>query len=226
MKKITALLLFAALVFSLCACSGANKDNKETAANAETKAAETDAVTNADTKAIAEDTSAEDTDDAPYEPGEVSGSTYISKYFGFGCEFGDGWDVSGRSADENIPTDKDVIYELDAKNAENTESVRIVVKNMGTQGAQLNEKSYLNTQSDSFRESVEGSGAENISIEVLPVEFADDFHYALSASGEINGKPMEEYAIAVQRGTYFANIIIDTLNGNTEEMISSFFAVD
>lgn len=261
MKKITALLLFAALAFSLCACSPARDGKKEKTESSETSVTEksettvkdssettakdssdaavdtekpettadettesTETTSDAETNAITEETSAEE-NTAPFEPGEVTDNTYTSQYFGFGCKFGEDWDILVSDPKIN-ESDSEVSYEMTAQNADNTESVRIVIKNMGTAGAESNEKSYLNSQSDSLKESLEASGAENVSIKLTPVEFADDFHYALSAVGETNGKSMEEYVIAVQRGTYFANVIIHTLNGNTEELISSFFAVD
>ncbi len=230
MKKILAMLLLVSLLFGLCSCGASSSDDDVKGTIEENT---TEEVT----------TEAEDTTEAEedYEINLAEGGTYKNEYFGFGCTLDEEWtfateeeilamnELTGELVGEEMKeaiANADILYELSASKNGGLESININIENPGVLALGYTDETYLKSQQDNLKETLESIGLADVTVSTEEIEFAGGTHWAIKVSADMNGTQFDEYVITIKRGTRFANISIGAYGSDINSILGCFFAVE
>lgn len=252
MKKITAMILLAAMLLSLAACG-----SDSSAGGAEpTSAPET---SDAPATEPPEDPPAEtDKNDAetPDQAGEseetsepvlgvyhVDTNTYENELIGLGCQLDEDWRVY--SADEmaelngmvaDMMTDETIAEQLEssgyvqafyAQLGDDPVTVNITVENLGLlYGTLLDEQQYAELSIDQLPAVLESMGLENLSTEITAATFLGSEHTAINVYGQIQGIDFYETLVCVKVNRYMACVTAASyLADVTGDVLNMFYAL-
>ena len=253
MKKITALILLAALLLSLAACG----NNQPAADGAEsTSAPETsDAPVSEPPEGTPAETDEPDAEtpeqggesEAPSEPVlgvyYADSNTYENELLGLGCRLEEDWRVY--SADEmaqlngmmaDMMTDEAIAEQLEssgyvqafyAQLGEDPVTVNITVENLGLlYGTLLDERQYAELSIDQLPSVLESIGLEDLTTEITTTTFLGSEHTAINVHGQIQGLDFYETLVCVKVNRYMACVTAASyLADVTGDVLDMFYAL-
>ena len=230
MKKITALILLAAMLLSLAACG-----NNPSAGGAEpTPTPETSDVPPSEppeeTPAETDETDAEMSGQAgePEAPSEpvlgvyhADSNTYENELLGLGCRLEEDWRVY--DADEiaelnglisDMVTDEAVAEMLEssgyvqafyAQLGDDPVTVNITVENLGLlYGALLDEREYAELAVEQLPAAFDAMGMTDVNTEIKSTTFMGSEHTAVFITGQVQEIDLYEVLVCVKAGRYMA----------------------
>ena len=252
MKKITALILLAAMLLSLAACGG--NPSVGSAEPTPTPEISDDPVSEPPEEPPAEtdETDAETPDqtgepEAPSEPVlgvyHADSNTYENELLGLGCQLEEDWRVY--SADEmaqlngmmvDMMTDEAIAEQLEssgyvqafyAQLGDQPVTVNITVENLGLlYGALLDEQQYAELSIGQLPAVLESIGLEDISTEITTATFLGSEHTAINVYGQVQGLDFYETLVCVKVNRYMACVTAASyLADVTGDVLDMFYAL-
>ncbi len=225
MKKILALILAVAMVFTFAACGG-NEDVRG------------DQIVNG---SEAND-GASVSSDAEFSLGSTDGLTYENKFIGLGCKLDSDWtfytddqikqlnnataDMAGEEFVEAVKN-ASIVYDMYAVSSNQMDNINVNLEKINSvQLAVLDIAQNFENIFPTLKQTFENMGYTNISYEVGTVKIGNKDFTSLSTTAQINGIKMYQTAIAVKCNGYLANITVTTFNeNNVNNIFAKFYTV-
>lgn len=251
MKKITALILLAAMLLSLAACGNQSAGGAEPTSAPET--ADVPASEPPEETAPQPDETGTETPDQAGEPEETpepilgvysaDTNTYENELIGLGCQLDDDWRVY--DADEiaalnglmvDMMTDKAISEMLEssgyvqafyAQLGDDPVTVNITVENLGLlYGALLDEREYVELTVDQLPDVLESIGMTDINTEITSTTFLGSEHTAVNVTGQLQGTDFYETLVCVKVDRYMACVTAASyLADVTGDVLSMFYSL-
>ena len=254
-KKFTAMILIAALVLPIAACSSGKSSSGSSAPAGTETLTETEAATETAapvTEPEAPETEAPETEASEAEEftmGTVSGNSYRNELLGIAVDFPDNWVVyneeqlaeinglvAGAMNDENAAEaleNGSVFYNLFASGDEGINSVNIVYEDLGILNSMLmDEELYANLSLDSIVTELEAQGLKDVEGYAETVTFAGAPHAAISLSGKYYYSSDDYYdffeeIVCIKQGRYMGDITFAALvYDNIDEIMGYFYSIE
>ena len=238
-KKLTALLLAVAMLFTLAACdNGGTKDNGGTTTTT-TGNSNSTTTTTEDTTTTTTTASNAGTDAKAFAVGTINGNVYENTFLGLGCKVeAEGWELSSaeevRESNEMLFEDEtddymeglsklDVITDMFATNMNTGGTLNINFENLGIMyGKDLDEAAYL----DEAIGQMDDMGAEGIAIKKATFTVAGKERQGLTIEMEMMGITVYEAVVCIKVGDYMANIVAaGTTADEAKALLDLFYAV-
>lgn len=180
--------------------------------------------------------------------GEYAGGKYENKYFGVGCDLGDGWTYASRdelltlagivsdqvgSEDFSKQLEKTgVFYDMMAQNLNEGSNINVTVENIGTvYGVLLDEKQIVENNLKALPDTMKSAGMEVSEIEAVELDFAGQKHHGIHMKSTIaaEGVEVEVYQtlVMIKKGAYLMNCTATSYGTDTSgEMLKSFYVIE
>lgn len=237
MKRVFALLLVIAILFSFSACTNNDADIRGEQSTNSPSTSETQS-TNGSSE---EETTTPSTEE--FSLGSSNGLTYENKFIGIGCTLESGWtfytdeqikelnnlatDLAGEEYQEAIKNST-VIYDMYAVSDDQMSNMNVNLEKVNPLTlAVLDIETNYETAYSTLKQAFENVGYTDVTYEIGSVEIAGTEHKCLNISAQISGIAMYETIISIKCNGYLANITVTTLNENTiDSILANFYAVE
>lgn len=224
MKKLTLVILAAAMLLSLCACGG--KANTETTPSTEGTTPTTAPVET----------------QAP-QLGSYENGVYTNPYIGIKCTVGQEWYVYNNEELARFNglvmdamTDEDLVEQLKNADAaylfyamkdEGLVSVNITLEKLNLiSGVLLDEKSYAKASVQQLPAALESMGMADITAEEGMFEVAGQHHAGISIHGTYSGVDFYEKLICIKAGEYMAVVTVASYHEDlTNDILKNFSGI-
>ena len=246
MKRVLSIVLILVLALSITACGGG--DPKTTTVPSTTAPITTTApvVTQAPTTQPAEAPT-----EAPTQPAEaerdpklgyLSGRTYINEFVGVQATLNEAWTIaddtylsqlSGITADaikdqalaEQL-RDSGIAYALFASADDGLVTLNMVIEDLGLlYGTILSEQSYAEMSVGGLKDGLTGMGMEEVTVEVVKVNFAGQEHAGLQVHGIVSGVDFYELLVCVKVDSYMVSVCAasyyENITGNILDLFTA-----
>ena len=225
MKRFGAVLLAAALLVTMSACSG----GKSIRGN----------VTPVET-AVPETTVPETTEPA-FAVGSSSGNRYENTFLGIGCKLDENWtflsdeqirennaaaaDMMADEYQEQVQ-DADVVYDMMANHQNEVDTLSLNMEKLSGAAKLVTEEQYAQLSLEGLEGSLSSMGIENIQTSVEQISFAGGTHACIRLEGEYSGVKVYESLVCFKRGGYMALACACTwMEDGTQAILDSFYAL-
>lgn len=239
--KNLALLLALIMVFSVFAgCAAKEPASGEISSREE---AEEEQIPEAEPEVIEEET--------PVSLGRMEGGVYTNTYAGFGCELDENWTFYTAEELQELPENVNEAFgdselgeladgyaqisDMAADNANDLTTMNVLYTKLPMQERlfylTLTEEELLEislNQQDMLAEAYAEAGIELVSMEIVPVSFLGEDHYALKSTTVTQG--VDYYILQIMdytRGSYGVTLTVGSyFEDKTPQLLDLFFAVD
>ena len=236
--KITSVILFVCLLFSMTACGVSKPDfNSKETAPATTE--NTEPATEAPTEPSTEEPTEEDEDKA-FSAGTVEGSTYTNDFVGISCALGDGWTIATKEQIAQqmglvdvLISDEDVIKQIENSS---TAMIFMANKNDGTGSinitagdttsyltALVNQKTIVDTVVAQLPDILTASGMEVIECGTEDMMFCGEENYGIRSNLTFSGISIHQRQIILVKGTYTITITVSTYSQDITQALLDLF---
>ena len=231
MRKLTVLLIIAAIVLSFAACtSKSNTDIRGEQIGG--------AISETDTSS----TESEESSEQEFSLGSNDGAKYESKFLGLGCTLPEGWtfyddakirelnkstmDLAGDEYAE-LMKDAQVVYDMFASDAQGVNNVNVALEKVDRlQLAALDIKKNYDNLVPTLKQSFENMGYTDIQYEIAEVTVDGKKYPALNFTAKIGDAVMYQTSISKKCNGYLASIAITTYNENTvSDILGKFYHI-
>ena len=230
-KKWGALLLAAALLLTMSACSGGksirgNVTPMETTAPAQTTATET---------------TVPETTEPAFAVGSSSGNRYENTFLGIGCKLDENWtflsdeqirENNAAAADmmaeeyQELVAESSVVYDMMANHQNEVDTLSLNMEKLSGAAKLVTEEQYAQLSLEGLEGSLSSMGIENIQTKVEQISFAGGTHTCIRLEGEYSGVKVYESLVCYKRGGYMALACACTwLEDGTQAILDSFYAL-
>ena len=230
-KKWGALLLAAALLLTMSACSGGksirgNVTPMETTAPAQTTAPET---------------TVPETTEPAFAVGSSSGNRYENTFLGIGCKLDENWtflsdeqirENNAAAADmmaeeyQELVAESSVVYDMMANHQNEVDTLSLNMEKLSGAAKLVTEEQYAQLSLEGLEGSLSSMGIENIQTKVEEISFAGGTHTCIRLEGEYSGVKVYESLVCYKRGGYMALACACTwLEDGTQAILDSFYAL-
>ena len=225
LKKWGALLLAAALLVTLSACSG----GKNIRGN----------VTPVGT--TAPETTVPETTEPAFAVGSSSGNRYENTFLGIGCALDENWtflsdeqirennaaaaDMMAEEYQEMVEA-ADVVYDMMANHQNEVDTLSLNMEKLSGAALIITEEQYAQLSLEGLESSLSSMGIENIQTNVEQISFAGGTHTCIRLEGEYSGVKVYESLVCYKRGGYMALACACTwMEDGTQAILDSFYAL-
>lgn len=225
LKKWGALLLAAALLVTLSACSG----GKNIRGN----------VTPVGT--TAPETTVPETTEPAFAVGSSSGNRYENTFLGIGCALDENWtflsdeqirennaaaaDMMAEEYQEMVEA-ADVVYDMMANHQNEVDTLSLNMEKLSGAALIISEEQYAQLSLEGLESSLSSMGIENIQTNVEQISFAGGTHTCIRLEGEYSGVKVYESLVCYKRGGYMALACACTwMEDGTQAILDSFYAL-
>ena len=230
-KKWGALLLAAALLLTMSACSGGksirgNVTPMETTAPAQTTAPET---------------TVPETTEPAFAVGSSSGNRYENTFLGIGCKLDENWtflsdeqirENNAAAADmmaeeyQELVAESSVVYDMMANHQNEVDTLSLNMEKLSGAAKLVTEEQYAQLSLEGLEGSLSSMGIENIQTSVEQISFAGGTHACIRLEGEYSGVKVYESLVCFKRGGYMALACACTwMEDGTQAILDSFYAL-
>lgn len=227
MKKIISLLLVAAMLLTLSACSGLTEDDiRGEISSKDPSSDETEKETEAETE-------------PQFSMGKSTLNSYSSDFIGLTVTLPDDWKFYSDEeilAINNITKDyyeedalalleqATLIYDMYATNESNGSSITIILEKLNAlQIATLNYKATIEAQFDTLRDTLGNMGYSDIEISYKKIAVDGEEIDGFELSANIYGIEYNSTTIMFRRGNYLVNISVNSfVDGEIEALLGGF----
>ncbi len=231
-QKLGALLLAAALLVTMSACSGSGgKSIRGNVTPVETTAPE----------ASAPETTEPEATEPAFAVGSSSGNRYENTFLGIGCALDENWtflsdeqirenndaaaDMIAEEYQEQVQ-DADVVYDMMANHQNEVDTLSLNMEKLSGAALLINEEQYAQLSLEGLEGSLSAMGIENIQTSVEQIAFAGGTHTCIRVEGEYSGVKVYESIVCYKRGGYMALACACTwLEDGTQAILDSFYAL-
>lgn len=231
-QKLGALLLAAALLVTMSACSsGKSIRGSVTPAEKDTAAAQT----------TAPETTVPETTEPAFAVGSSSGNRYENTFLGIGCKLDENWTflsdeqirennaaAAGMMADEyqKQVQDADVVYDMMANHQNEVDTLSLNMEKLSGAAKLVTEEQYAQLSLEGLEGSLSSMGIENIQTSVEKISFAGGTHACIRLEGEYSGVKVYESLVCYKRGGYMALACACTwMEDGTQAILDCFYAL-
>ena len=225
LKKWGALLLAAALLVTLSACSG----GKNIRGN----------VTPVGT--TAPETTVPETTEPAFAVGSSAGNRYENTFLGIGCALDENWtflsdeqirennaaaaDMMAEEYQEMVEA-ADVVYDMMANHQNEVDTLSLNMEKLSGAALIISEEQYAQLSLEGLESSLSSMGIENIQTNVEQISFAGGTHTCIRLEGEYSGVKVYESLVCYKRGGYMALACACTwMEDGTQAILDSFYAL-
>lgn len=225
LKKWGALLLAAALLLTMSACSG----SKNIRGN----------VTPVGT--TAPETTVPETTEPAFAVGSSSGNRYENTFLGIGCALDENWtflsdeqirennaaaaDMMAEEYQEMVEA-ADVVYDMMANHQNEVDTLSLNMEKLSGAALIISEEQYAQLSLEGLESSLSSMGIENIQTNVEQISFAGGTHTCIRLEGEYSGVKVYESLVCYKRGGYMALACACTwMEDGTQAILDSFYAL-
>ena len=225
LKKWGALLLAAALLLTMSACSG----GKNIRGN----------VTPVGT--TAPETTVPETTEPAFAVGSSAGNRYENTFLGIGCTLDENWtflsdeqirennaaaaDMMAEEYQEMVEA-ADVVYDMMANHQNEVDTLSLNMEKLSGAALIISEEQYAQLSLEGLESSLSSMGIENIQTNVEQISFAGGTHTCIRLEGEYSGVKVYESLVCYKRGGYMALACACTwMEDGTQAILDSFYAL-
>lgn len=225
MKKIIAILLMLALVFSFTACGD---DIPDGSPNGTLKTDETDDTQN---------------EDVPLSMGQAEGNVYESKFIGIGFKLPENWifytqeeinkinNIAADMVDEDIAetlANADIIYDMYAQDNTTGNSVNINLEKMNLISSAFNTaEQYTQLACTDLKDALLSMGYEEVIANATTVTFAGEECHAVDVVATAENVMLYEKIVCKKVGSYMVNITVATIGADERtSVLDKFYTLD
>lgn len=236
-KKWGALLLAAAMLVTLTACSG--KSGNSIRGNITPAEKETTVETTAP-ETTAEATVSE-TAEASFAVGVSADNRYENTFLGFGCVLDASWTfLTDEEIRENNAASQDMmaeeyqqmieeasaVYDMMAHHENEVDTLSVNMEKLSGAALLVSEEQYAQLSLENLEGSLSSMGIENIVTSVEQITFAGEDHACIRVEGDISGIKVYESLACCKRGNYMALVCACTwVEDGTQEILDCFYAL-
>ena len=222
MKRVLTLMVAAALLLCLCACTEEPQVSEPT---------QTIVLTTGPEAAVGERNP---------QLGNFSDGVYTNDFLGICCEAGEEWTVYSDSQLAQLNglvldtmTDADLVEQLKKSNVVHLfyatadgghRSVNVVLENVGVvNGVLLDEKAYMTLSVEQLPTALQSMGLTNVTAETTTVSFAGRDHAAVRVHGTLSGVDFFEKIVCIKVDGYFGLVTVASYHEDQTDALLNIF---
>lgn len=242
MKKLFAMLLVLAMIFSFAACGGGSTvtdDDFDDVKGEQIANDETEEDTEEETEEATEEVTEEASEEKQFELGKATGLEYNNKFLGVACKLDSGWTFStdeeiaelNQYTQDTLGDDYTEFMEsaatytdMQAYAANGLDNVSVIFeKSTVAQVLAADLEANFTATIPTLKSMLADMGYTNIVINVEDITIDGKTYTGIVSSAEINGVKMYQASAGMKCGGYIASITVTTYGENTVQDIFDCF---
>lgn len=240
-KKILAVLLALAMLFSFAACGGSDDEDVKGKIESDTEdVLDTEEEEDEEDDEKEDEKEEEEDDDSELELGKTKGSKYENEFIGLGVKIPSDWtfydeekiaEINGITQDymdeELVEAVKqaDYFYDMYAATEDSSQSINVMFeKGSKAQIKDADLEQIAETTIESVKKTYENYGFEECNGEVTEIKIDGKKFTGFTMISTINGKEIHQAGFLIKKGEYIASINITAASEDKlEELLDAFY---